>query len=292
MKIFNKAIMILSILLLCCSFEVHAEDNIALSADVQKRLVDNNIRYTITVSLGNYDVSNLNILGIQIDIENTYLEYWNIISSDALIDNGGDLSNKTSYNESQGITRLLYANENSTLSKDTSNLFRIVLEEVDGCDVRPAVLPMKAYIVTDEGNITIEQDIDLALDVPPDVMSIDITYGSMQFIYDGGIWNPFIHRWANTSWTPSNDDGNLITFANNGTLKGSITVSFTPVGEIGDISGMFKYENGEVINDEIELDVDSEAKCRLNISGDVENPDTEPKKIGEISILIREVDNQ
>lgn len=79
------------------------------------------------------------------------------------------------------------------------------------------------------------------------IISVDITWGSMKFVYKNGPWDPETHQYGTGSWNPDGDGSNQISISNNGTESVKASLTYTQ----GDTSysGSFQNGNGENISE-------------------------------------------
>lgn len=70
-----------------------------------------------------------------------------------------------------------------------------------------------------------------------ETVSVNITWGDMEFTYSDGSWNSETHQYEGTGWAPDTADGNKITVENAGNV--GVDVSFSYSGVINPISAGF-----------------------------------------------------
>lgn len=78
------------------------------------------------------------------------------------------------------------------------------------------------------------------------IISVDITWGNMGFVYQKGLWNPETHQYGVGTWNPDGDGSSQISISNNGTESVKAFLTYTQA----DISysGSFQNGNGENIS--------------------------------------------
>ncbi len=62
----------------------------------------------------------------------------------------------------------------------------------------------------------------------PELISVDISWGAMEFTYSDGTWDPQLHEYVNPGWTVDEEDGDKVTVTNKSNVSLKAEVSFTP----------------------------------------------------------------
>ena len=70
-----------------------------------------------------------------------------------------------------------------------------------------------------------------------DIVSVEITWGAMEFTYSDGIWNAETHTYEGEGWVPDETGGNKITAENNGNVAVSVSYCYTQTNSA--VSGSF-----------------------------------------------------
>ena len=78
------------------------------------------------------------------------------------------------------------------------------------------------------------------------IISVDITWGNMGFVYKKGLWNPKTHQYGTGSWNPDGNGSSQISISNNGTESVKAFLTYTQVDT--SYSGSFQNGNGENIS--------------------------------------------
>ena len=96
------------------------------------------------------------------------------------------------------------------------------------------------------------------------IISVDITWGNMGFVYQKGLWNPKTHQYGAGSWNPDGNGSSQISISNNGTESVKAFLTYTQA----DISysGSFQNGNGENIS-EIALSAGENTSAYLVLAG-------------------------
>lgn len=86
---------------------------------------------------------------------------------------------------------------------------------------------------------------------PPVIISVDITWGDLNFTYSDGTWNANTHTYDGVGWTVDDEASNAITVANNGTLP--VTVSYACQAVENGISGSFADGEDKTVSGPVAL---------------------------------------
>lgn len=78
------------------------------------------------------------------------------------------------------------------------------------------------------------------------IISVDITWGNMGFVYQKGLWNPETHQYGVGTWNPDGDGSSQISISNNGTESVKAFLAYTQADT--SYSGSFQNGNGENIS--------------------------------------------
>lgn len=79
------------------------------------------------------------------------------------------------------------------------------------------------------------------------IISVDITWGNMGFVYQKGLWNPETHQYGAGTWNPDGDGSSQISISNNGTESVKAFLTYTQADT--SYSGSFRNGNGENISE-------------------------------------------
>lgn len=74
-------------------------------------------------------------------------------------------------------------------------------------------------------------------DIHIDIVSVEITWGAMEFTYSEGTWNPETHSYEGEGWMPDETDGNRITVTNTGNVEVNVSYGYTRTNTA--VSGSF-----------------------------------------------------
>lgn len=96
------------------------------------------------------------------------------------------------------------------------------------------------------------------------IISVDITWGNMGFVYQKGLWNPETHQYGVGTWNPNGDGSSQISISNNGTESVKAFLSYTQADT--SYSGSFRNGNGENIS-EIALSAGDNTSAYLVLTG-------------------------
>ena len=98
-----------------------------------------------------------------------------------------------------------------------------------------------------------------------DVVSVNISWGAMEFTYTDGDWQPESHTYADGSWTADNGS-NWITVENNGTVAAKVTFAYEKATGMEAINGSFTIDGTNKIT-EVALPVNEEKMIYLLLTG-------------------------
>ena len=96
------------------------------------------------------------------------------------------------------------------------------------------------------------------------IISVDITWGNMGFVYQKGLWNPETHQYGVGTWNPDGDGSSQISISNNGTESVKAFLTYTQADT--SYSGSFQNGNGENIS-EITLSAGEKTSAYLVLAG-------------------------
>ena len=74
-------------------------------------------------------------------------------------------------------------------------------------------------------------------DIHIDIVSVEITWGAMEFTYSDGTWNAETHTYEGEGWMPDETDGNRITVTNTGNVEVNVSYGYTRTNTA--VSGRF-----------------------------------------------------
>lgn len=97
-----------------------------------------------------------------------------------------------------------------------------------------------------------------------EIISIDITWGTMEFTYFDGDWNPETHRYENGGWAPTHADGDLIAIKNTGNV--AVDVQFAYAQADTAVNARFSIGT-EPLTAPVALPVGEEKTIRLTLTG-------------------------
>ena len=96
------------------------------------------------------------------------------------------------------------------------------------------------------------------------IISVDITWGNMGFVYKKGLWNPKTHQYGTGTWNPDGNGSSQISISNNGTESVKAFLTYTQADT--SYSGSFQNGNGENIS-EIALSAGENTSAYLVLAG-------------------------
>lgn len=281
----NKAIsIVLAVVLMLSNMTItgYAAENAGVAVSVSSETVEIGEQVTVTVSLTGYDADAVPIRGIQIDV--TGVDESILVIEDgsyvSLIEDSTATSNKAVYQQANQLLRLIYVRMDGTLAQPYEDVFQMTFTiNSELTEAGSITLPLTAKIQTTDSRITLNDEIIISY-VPateePDVVSVDVTWGAMEFVYTEGTWNTKTHSYEGAGWT---DNGTgYVTVSNTGSLD--TTAGFKYTTERTDISGSFD------VTDTAELKAGAEITANLTLSGKPESSLGEKAVIGTATVTI------
>lgn len=226
--------------------------------------------FEVVISLTNYAELSSEIRGLQIDVTNIDSDVFEVVSHSSLLTDTTAASNKTSYSSSGNYVRYVYLKLSGTMEKSVIDVMKFRLKVKDSLmEDGTITLPIKLKIGTTSENITLTDSLTINYTlVPTNVVSVDVSWGSMEFIYDDGEWDTGSHKWVNNGWKPSVDDCNLISVTNAGNTDVKMQLNYTTNDTNNNLSGSFTDESGNEMKSAIQLVADGEEqKYWFNLYG-------------------------
>ncbi len=240
---------------------------------------------TLTIRLTDYTEEKSPLLGFQIDITDVDDVLHNAVCTSLATDKENLLSDVAKYQPSRDIVRHLYAKMNGTMAYSVSDLLEVKFTIPETyTEAGTLSLPLRILIENEAGDeLTYRDTIEIAyspdgeVPEPPaeEPVSVDVTWGAMNFTYTKGTWNKETHTYENAGWT---DNGTgYVTVQNAG--KVDTSVSFVYSTERADISGAFDVANTAA------LAAGAEITANLLLSG-IPAEDLNQTVIGTVTVKI------
>lgn len=99
-----------------------------------------------------------------------------------------------------------------------------------------------------------------------EIISVEITWGTMEFTYCDGDWDPDTHTYINGYWAPNATGSDLVTVVNTGNVAVSVTFGYEKTNTA--VSAAFSIDgNGTNITTPVALLVNDTKKVRLTLTG-------------------------
>lgn len=225
----------------------------------------------VVISLSNYAELSGEIRGLQIDVTNIDTSILEVVSHSTLFEDTTAASNITSYQTSKSLVRYVYLHMSGSLDKSVTDVMKFSLKiNEDLTDDGNITLPIVIKISTmDKQNITLNDSLTINYKTASStVTSVDVTWGSLEFVYDDGSWDTKTHKWTNGGWYPVATDSNIITVKNNGNIEVKANLSYKSETDYAELTGVFVDNANAVVDTYIDIPVGgSEKNFWLNISG-------------------------
>lgn len=266
----------------------YAAENAGIAVTLSSETVEAGKQVTATVSLTGYDADSVPIRGIQIDV--TGVDDSILVIEDgsyvSLIEDATATSNKAVYQQANQLLRLIYVRMDGTLAQPYEDVFQMTfLINSELTEAGSITLPLTAKIQTTESRVTITDEITISY-VPaseepdPEVVSVDIEWGGMNFTYTEGTWNTKTHSYDGSGWT---DNGTgYVTVKNSGTVDA--TASFAFDSNRREINGSFT-DGTNVIVGAVDVAAGHSQTAYLLLSGKP-TEELSNTKIGTVTVTI------
>lgn len=118
-----------------------------------------------------------------------------------------------------------------------------------------------------------------------DVISVEVSWGAMDFVYTDGAWNPDTHTYGEGGWTASEDGGDRIIVANKGETEVSVSYQYQQTRT--DVSGSFTDGEGGAVEGPAALAAGDTKEMYLSLTG---RPQTEEgftgETLGTVTVII------
>ena len=258
MKKVNKIItffLLPFLIIIMLPLTINAAETYGYEVDVTPSPVAIGSEVTLTFRLTDYTDVKSGIRGFQIDISDVDDVLHEAVCTSLVKDTENLLSNTAKYQPSRDIVRYAYVKMSGTMSYEDSELLEVkfVIPETYA-EAGTLSLPLQILIQNKAGDkLTYTDTIEIryapASDIPdtPDPVNVDLTWGSMEFVYTDGTWNTDTHTYEGSGWT---DNGTgYVKVHNIGLVDTNAAFSFTTdrtdiIGNF-DVAGLSKLSVGE-----------------------------------------------
>lgn len=201
---------------------------------------------TLTFRLTDYTEAKSGIRGFQIDITDVDDVLPKAVCTALVKDTDNLLSNTAKYQTSRDIIRHAYVKMSGAMSYDDADLLevRFTIPETY-TEAGTLSLPLQVLIQNEAGDkLTYKDTIEIryapASEIPsepdePEVVNVDVSWGSMEFVYTDGTWNPQTYTYEGGGWT---DNGSgYVKVSNTGSVDTTAAFAYTTTRT--DIAGSF-----------------------------------------------------
>lgn len=241
---------------------------------------------TLTFRLTDYTEGKSGIRGFQIDITDVDDVLHDAVCTTLVTDTENLLSNTAKYQKSRDIVRHAYVKMSGTMSYVDSDLLEVKIRIPETYTVAGTLsLPLTILIQNAAGDkLTYTDTIVIhyapAGEIPdqpnPDVVSVDVAWGAMEFVYSEGTWNTKTHSYEGAGWT---DNGTgYVTVTNSGSVD--TTVAFKYTTERTDIYGNFDVTGTSRLKAGVRI------TAYLSLSGKPDSSLVEKTVIGTATVTI------
>lgn len=251
MKIKNRVAAFLLVVVLLTAIvpiTAFAAESYGYEVDIVPSPVAIGSEVTLTFRLTDYTEAKSGIRGFQIDITDVDDVLHEANCTSLVTDTENLLSNTAKYQTSRDIVRHAYVKMSGTMSYEDSDLLEVKFTIPETyTEAGTLSLPLQILIQNEAGDkLTYTDTIDISYapagEIPSepdepdtDVVSVDVTWGAMEFSYTNGTWNAQSHTYEGAGWT---DNGTgYVTISNAGTIDTTAIFVFDSNRE--EISGSF-----------------------------------------------------
>lgn len=143
----------------------------------------------------------------------------------------------------------------------------------DACDIDEDSVPVTVV----SGGVTIEDEKHF---------NVDITWGSMDFTYSNGIWNPVTHVYDGAGWSCDEDDNRIIV-KNNSVVAVNVGYTYEKITGFENINGRFTDGTGYVTSAKLSTGQENQV---LLVLENKPNTSISRQKIGSVTVTVSEAD--
>lgn len=288
MRKYNKVLTIILVVVMVFTavpLKISAAETYGYKVDITPSPVTIGGEVTLTFRLTDYTEAKSGIRGFQIDITDVDDVLHEAVCTKLVTDTENLLSNTAKYQESRDIVRYAYVKMSGTMSYADSDLLEVKFSIPETYTAAGTLsLPLKILIQNKAGDkLTYSDTIKISYmpsgEIPdqpdPEKVSVDVTWGAMEFVYTEGTWNTTTHAYDGGGWT---DNGTgYVTVKNTGSVD--TTAEFQYTTKRTDISGSFD------VTGNAELKSGAEITARLMLTGKPESS-LEKALIGTATVAI------
>lgn len=124
----------------------------------------------------------------------------------------------------------------------------------------------------------------------PDVYSVDIAWGAMQFVYSASgtrVWNPSTHQYTGNTTIGWSAVGNTVTVTNHSNKDVNVTFAYTKASGFDGVSGTFSV-NSDTLDAGALGNVEGadSVSTKLTLSGTLASNVTSFTKVGSITVSL------
>ena len=265
-----------------------AAENAGIGISVSPETVQAGERVTVTVLLTDYDEEAVPIRGMQIDVTDVDESILTVEDGSyvSLINDPTAVENVAVYQQFNQLLRLLYIRWEGTLAQPYEDVFQMTfLVNPELTEAGSITLPLTAKFQTTESRVTLNDEIKISY-VPageqpdPDVVSVDIEWGGMDYTYTEGTWNTDTHSYNNSGW---DDEGSgYVKVTNSGNVD--TTAEFVFESDRKEISGSFT-DGANTVSSPMDIAAGQSRTAYLRLSGEPAD-DLNNTKIGTVTVKI------
>lgn len=118
-----------------------------------------------------------------------------------------------------------------------------------------------------------------------DVISVEITWGAMEYTYHDGQWNKDTHQYDGRGWTPDKEGGDQIRVKNTGNEAVTARFAYKPGEGYGSIVGSFAKGNNLITEDSLQPAEETNVQLQLHKKP---NKNMNKETVGTVTITINQ----
>ena len=117
------------------------------------------------------------------------------------------------------------------------------------------------------------------------VISVDVTWGAMEFTYSDGTWNPETHEYEGGGWTTA-ENANKISVTSTSNIPVTVSYSYTQETGYSAVDGSFNDGTNPIISQSLPAGNTVPQSCDAFLTLSGKPPEVHIGKIGSITVTI------
>lgn len=237
---------------------------------------------TVTVSIDNCGAApeEIGINGFQIDVKGLDSTLFQVENIQPLVTTGTPFVNKGNYIEADGVLKFLFMDLSNVLERTQKKLMQFEITPLAGVTqeqleaVKLDLIYRTTLVGTSDNKRTSYGTYEFGSGT--DVEELEITFGSLEFTYTDGAWDPEKHRYDTGTWRCVEGADEITVTGSSGTAA----LSYTSAGNCG-VTGSFVNEEGTPVTG-----IAAGTSARVKLSGTPQGLGTEFTAIGSVTVTV------